>query len=206
MSITFVQLCLYAGALFILFIVPGPVWVAVVARTISGGIKAAIPFALGVALGDAIWPLIAMLGVSYLISVYSDIMVIFRYAAVLILCVMGAALIRWPNKVFNSDLKLTSPSILVGLIAGFATVMANPKAILFYMTLLPSFYNFNKITSLDIIVICIISFLVPLLGNISLSIFVGFFRQFLATPNSIRNVNILAGICLILVGIIIAVP
>ena len=37
MTISFVELLLYAGRIFILFITPGPVWVAIVARTLSGG-------------------------------------------------------------------------------------------------------------------------------------------------------------------------
>jgi threonine/homoserine/homoserine lactone efflux protein len=52
MTITLTQLALYAGALFILFMTPGPVWVAVIARSVSGGFKSAIPLAVGVAIGD----------------------------------------------------------------------------------------------------------------------------------------------------------
>ena len=54
MTTTPLDLALYAGALFILFLTPGPVWVAVAARTMSGGFNAAWPLALGVVVGDAI--------------------------------------------------------------------------------------------------------------------------------------------------------
>ena len=52
------QIFLYFLALVILFLTPGPVWVALIARTVSGGSKSSIPLALGVSLGDMIWPFV----------------------------------------------------------------------------------------------------------------------------------------------------
>jgi len=205
MSVTITQLALYAGALFILFITPGPVWVAVIARSVSGGFKSAVPLAFGVAVGDILWPLVALLGVSYLVSIYADILIVFRYVAALILCLMGAALVRWPDKVFSENSKLTTPGMWAGFIAGLAAVIANPKASLFYMTLLPSFFDFNQITRMDMVAICTLSFIVPLLGNFVLAGFVNQMRRFLASPQAVRRTNIWAGIALIVVGLIIAV-
>jgi threonine/homoserine/homoserine lactone efflux protein len=205
MTITLTQLALYAGALFILFMTPGPVWVAVIARSVSGGFKSAVPLAFGVALGDILWPLVALLGVSYLVSVYADILIVFRYVAAFILCLMGAALVRWPDKVFSENSQLTKPGMWAGFIAGFAAVIANPKASLFYMTLLPSFFDFNQINRFDIIAICALSFVVPMLGNLILASFVDQMRRFLASPEAVRRTNIWAGISLIFVGLIIAV-
>ena len=62
------DLALYAIALLILFLTPGPVWVALLARAIAGGFQAAWPLALGGALGDAIWPTLAILGVSWVVK------------------------------------------------------------------------------------------------------------------------------------------
>ena len=64
MTVTASGLVLYAGALLILFVTPGPVWVALLARSLSGGFAAAWPLAVGVALGDIFWPLVAILGVT----------------------------------------------------------------------------------------------------------------------------------------------
>lgn len=52
MSVSVWDLVLYAGALFVLFLTPGPVWMALVARSLSGGFNAAWPLAVGVACGD----------------------------------------------------------------------------------------------------------------------------------------------------------
>ena len=60
MTLTPADLLLYCGALLILFLTPGPVWLAMMARALSGGFQAAWPLALGVAIGDMLWPLVAV--------------------------------------------------------------------------------------------------------------------------------------------------
>ena len=52
MTLSATDLALYALALFILFLTPGPVWLATMARAMSGGFRAAWPLAFGVAVGD----------------------------------------------------------------------------------------------------------------------------------------------------------
>jgi threonine/homoserine/homoserine lactone efflux protein len=51
-----------------LWAVPGPVWVALTARALSGGMAGAWPLAVGVALGDLVWPLCAILGLAWVLS------------------------------------------------------------------------------------------------------------------------------------------
>ena len=89
MTITLSQAFLYSIALAILWLTPGPVWVAILARSISGGFRSSVPLIFGVALGDLLWPLVALLGLSYLISLYADTLVIFRYLASIILITHG---------------------------------------------------------------------------------------------------------------------
>ena len=64
MTVTSQQLLLYALGMAGLWAVPGPVWVALIARALSGGMRGAWPLAVGVALGDLIWPLCAILGLA----------------------------------------------------------------------------------------------------------------------------------------------
>ncbi len=89
MTITNGQLVLYFGALIILFLTPGPVWIALIARTVSGGTKSAISLALGVSLGDFLWPIVVFFGLAFLVSLYSEILILFRYLAAIILTIMG---------------------------------------------------------------------------------------------------------------------
>ena len=43
MTVTFYELMLYAGGMALLWVIPGPVWVALTARALSGGFASAWP-------------------------------------------------------------------------------------------------------------------------------------------------------------------
>ena len=61
MSLSLTELSVYAFALFLLFLTPGPVWVALTVRCLQSGFSGGWPLALGVAVGDCLWPLLALL-------------------------------------------------------------------------------------------------------------------------------------------------
>ena len=203
MTATFFDLALYAGGIFILFLTPGPVWMALVARTLSGGFGSAWPLALGVVIGDILWPIIAILGLSWVAMQYDGLLDLLKYVATLIFFVLGFSLISNPDRAVNSDNRLTRPGQLAGFIAGVAIILSNPKAILFYIGVLPGFFDLSRVTLLDIVAICAISAVLPFLGNLTLSIMVDRVRHLLSSPATLRKVNTISGILLILVGVII---
>ena len=203
MTATFFDLALYAGGIFILFLTPGPVWMALVARTLSGGFGSAWPLALGVIIGDILWPIIAILGLSWVAMQYDGLLDLLKYVATLIFFVLGFSLISNPDRAVNNDNRLTRPGQLAGFIAGVAIILSNPKAILFYIGVLPGFFDLSRVTLLDIVAICTISAVLPFLGNLTLSIMVDRVRHLLSSPATLRKVNTISGILLILVGVII---
>ena len=204
MTITLSDMLLYAGALFILFLTPGPVWVAVIARSLSGGVPAAWPLAAGVAVGDIFWPLVAALGVAWLVSVFSGFMLALQWVAVVVFIVMGVGLIRHADSALGENHRLTRPGKWAGFVAGVAVIMGNPKAVLFYMGVLPGFFDLSSLTAADMAAICTLSFIVPLLGNLALSFFVDRARILLKSPAAIRRLNTVSGWMLIAVGVVIA--
>ena len=204
MTITSGQIILYFGALIILFLTPGPVWVAIIARTVSGGSKSSISLALGVSLGDMLWPIIVFLGLGFLISLYSDILLVIRYFAAAILAIMGLQIILKRNYISKENDRLTKAGFFSGFSAGFIAITANPKASLFYLTILPGFFDFSKINMFDLTIISITSFSVPMIGNLLLIFFLDRVRFFLSSAKAISTTNLLSGISLIIVGIVIA--
>lgn len=200
MTIGIEQLLLYCGALVILFLTPGPVWVALIARGLSGGFSAAWPLAIGVALGDLVWPLAAIFGLSWVASVYSDFMDVLRWVAVGIFLLMGVMLIRNAGHSIAANSRLTRPGRLAGFAAGVAVILGNPKAILFYMGVLPGFFDLTTITTPDIIVIITVSALIPMTGNLIFALTVDRVRNILSSPTALRRMNMTAGILLILVA------
>jgi len=203
MTITANELLLYAGALVVLFMTPGPVWVALTARALSGGFHAAWPVALGVVVGDVIWPFLAILGVTWIVSVYAGFMTLLRWVACATFLIMGALIIRHADKTIAADSRLTRPGMWAGFVAGLAVILGNPKAILFYMGMLPGFFDLTRLTWIDIGAICFLSFLIPLLGNLVMAASIGTLRGLLTTPKAIRRTNLIAGFLMICVGLVI---
>lgn len=205
MTVTFDSLLLYCGALVILFLTPGPVWVAIIARGLSGGFSAAWPLALGVAIGDLVWPLAAIFGLSWILSVYAGFMDVLRWVAVAIFLLMGWLLIRHADRPITQDGRLTRPGRWAGFAAGMAAILGNPKAILFYMGVLPGFFDLRTVNAPDIAAILAVSVAIPVIGNLSFALMIDRVRRVLSSPTALRGMNLTAGTLLIVVAGVIAI-
>ena len=82
--------------------------------------------------------------------------------------------------------------------------IGNPKAILFFVGILPNLFDIAALTWLDITVIVGLSALVPFLGNVAWALAAGRARAFLRTPKMVRRVNQGSGATLMGVGGVIA--
>ena len=201
MTLTAPELGLYALGMAGLWAVPGPVWVALLARALSGGFAAAWPLALGVTLGDLLWPALAIFGMGWVLSVYGEALHVLRWIAAATFAVMGALLIAKSGTLMSADSKLTRPGRLAGLMTGVAAVVGNPKAILFYMTVLPAFFgDLSRLTAVDIACILAVSVAVPLVGNLGLALFLDRARVLLSNPARVQMLNRISGGLLILVA------
>jgi threonine/homoserine/homoserine lactone efflux protein len=204
MTLTIAQLGLYALAMAGLWAVPGPVWVALLARVMSGGFASAWPLAVGVTLGDCLWPLLAILGMGWVLSVYGDALHVLRWVAAITFAVMGVLLIRKSGALMGPDSKLTRPGRLAGFLTGVAAVIGNPKAILFYMSVLPGFFgDLSRLTAADTALILAISVVVPLVGNLALALSLDRVRTLLSSPDRVQTLNRVSGVLLIFVGLVI---
>jgi threonine/homoserine/homoserine lactone efflux protein len=204
MTLTAAQLGLYAAALFVLFLTPGPVWLATAARALAHGWIAALPLVAGVALGDALWSITAALGLAWIVGTYDWVMDALRWVAVGVFALMGFLLIRHADRTIAADSALIRPGLVAGFLAGLVAILANPKAILFYMGMLPGFFDLTAITALDIAAIAAVSCLVPLVGNTGFAFLVDSARRRFSSPERLARINRVAGALLICVAVLIA--
>ena len=98
---------------------------------------------------------------------------------------------------------LTRPGAKAGFVAGLLVIVGNPKAILFYMGVLPGFFDLKNITVFDILAIVLLSITIPLCGNLILAGFVGKIRLFLSSSLAVKSINNVSGLLLIMVGFMI---
>ena len=204
MTLTPAELGLYALGMAGLWAVPGPVWMALLARSLSGGFASAWPLAVGVTLGDCLWPAVAIFGMGWVLSVYGDVLHLLRWTAAVTFAAMGLVLIAKAGTVMSADSRLTRPGKLAGFLTGVAAVIGNPKAILFYMTVLPGFFgDLSRLTIGDTLAILGVSVAVPLTGNLALALFLARARMLLSSPGRVQIVNRISGALLIVVACVI---
>jgi threonine/homoserine/homoserine lactone efflux protein len=196
----------YAIALAILVATPGPVVVATVARTLSGGMRAAVPLAAGVAVGDVLWPLLAIFGLAALADVWGQLMQVLHYVGAGILIWMGWRLVARPREALaeRPDPALLRRDAGRAFLAGLLVNLGNPKSIFFFMGLLPAFFHIAALTAADIAIIVAMSAGGPFLGNLVWAAAAHGARRVLATPRMLRRVDRVSGSALIGAGAYIA--
>lgn len=203
MTILPTEILFYALALAILFLTPGPVWVGLIARTLSGGFRAALPLTMGVVVGDVLWSLIAILGMAWVAEQYTGALGVLKWVAAGTFLVMGYLIIKQAGKPPSANSMLTRRGVWAGFAAGLFVIIGNPKAILFYMGMLPGFFDLGRLTWTDIAVIAAISAVVPFLGNLLMAAFVNRVRRLLTTPEQVRRMNLTTGGLMVCVGVAI---
>lgn len=140
---------------------------------------------------------------AWLASEVSGLMTVMRWVACLMFVVLGILLIRHSDDGVQEDKALTRPGAWAGFLAGVAVILGNPKAILFYMGLLPGFFDLSQLTRVDVAAIVALSFLVPLLGNLALAASIHHLRRFITSPGILKRINLVSAGLLICVGLAI---
>ena len=103
----------------------------------------------------------------------------------------------------DRDNRLTRPGAWAGFAAGLLAILGNPKAVLFYIGVLPGFFDLRAVTWLDVAVIIAVSVTIPLVGNLMVAVSVGKLRGLMPRPATLKRINMVAGILLICVGLVI---
>jgi len=117
--------------------------------------------------------------------------------------IMGVLLIRHADAKIDRDNRLTRPGAWAGFGAGLLAILGNPKAVLFYIGVLPGFFDLRHVTALDVGAIIAASVAIPLFGNLAIAALVGKLRGLMTDPATLKRINIVAGALLICVGLLI---
>lgn len=137
------------AAVLVLAATPGPVVLATIARSMSGGMRASIPFLFGVATADIIYAGLAMLGLSWIAATYGPVFEVIKWLGAGYLMWLGISLAR--SAFQNPDDVKTKPakpeSVFMGWLSGLVITLGNPKLILFYVSFLPTFVDLEAVST-----------------------------------------------------------
>lgn len=182
-------LLLFSSALFLAAASPGPGIAAIVARVLGRGPKEAVAFSIGVALGDVIWLTFAILGLAALAQAFHEVFLVVKYLGAAYLLYIAYKI--WTAPVvaqdIESDARAEHPLKL--LLGGIALTLGNPKVMVFYLALLPTFLDLTRITVLGFAELAVATLAV--LGVV----FAGYIalaaraRRLFTSPRAIRILN-----------------
>lgn len=187
------------GAMVVLASIPSVSVLAVSTRAATSGLIHGALTALGVVLGDIIFILIAILGLSLLIETIGPFFVLIKYLGAAYLILIGVQLFR--SKPVRLEFGEAIPSSrLSSFLTGLLITLADQKAIFFYLGFFPAFLDLSKVSYVDagiIIATAILS-----VGGVKLGYAILADRaRLLVSVKVRRSLNWLAGTVMIAVGI-----
>lgn len=163
---TLITLLTFAAAMFLLAASPGPGVFATLARALASGFSHAAVLVSGVVVGDLIFLLLAIYGLSSMAELLGNFFTFVKYAGGIYLIWLGLKIWRTPPEL-PSVQGVRELSWKKNFISGLSITLANPKVILFYLGFLPTFVDLTSLTRLDVLAIS--SVVTIVLGSVLLS-------------------------------------
>jgi len=193
----------FAIGMFLLALSPGPGLATIISRALASGPLAGLAVTAGLILADFAFMGVAMVGLTAIATTLGPLFQIVKYA--------GAAYLLWLGyRTFRNSATplIVAPKSGKGLVKdiglGFLVTLGNPKAILFYSALLPTFLDMTRIGFGDYVslagIVVVISYLVYG-GYIFLA---ERSRRLLSSTSASRLFNRLTGSVLIGAGVAVA--
>ncbi|HEV8392023.1 MAG TPA: LysE family translocator [Dongiaceae bacterium] len=193
----------FAIGMFFLALSPGPGLATIISRALASGPLAGLAVTAGLVLADFSFMAVAMVGLTAIATALGPLFQIVKYA--------GAAYLIWLG--YRAFRNAAKPLVVVprsgkgfwkdiGL--GFLVTLGNPKAILFYSALLPTFLDMTRIGFGDFLI------LAGIVVAISYLVYGGYIflaersRRLLASTSASRLLNRLTGSILIGAGVAVA--
>ncbi|MBV8765929.1 MAG: LysE family translocator [Hyphomicrobiales bacterium] len=194
---TFIAFLVASG---ILVLIPGPTVLLVVSYALGQGLRAALPIAIGVALGDFTAMTWSMLGLGALLAASGSVFTLLKWAGGAYLIWLGIKLWR-AGGAFDAAPRRDTAAPLRMLAHAFLVTALNPKSLTFFIAFLPQFIDRNA-DFLTQMLIFEASFLVLAFTNaLGYALVASRARTLMRNPRAVAFANRVGGSLLIGAGI-----
>ncbi len=139
-------LILFAGALLVVAGAPGPSVAALVARVITSGWRAVLPFLAAMWIGEGLWLTCAVTGLAVVAETFRLVFLVIKYLGVAYLLFVAWRMWRAPASADGAELPRGSGWRMFA--TGLAITLGNPKIMVFYLALLPSLIDVARVSGL----------------------------------------------------------
>jgi len=188
---------LYAVAVAI----PGPSILAIVARALGSGFRATLPAILGNTLGDLILMSLSAFGLAVVAREMGGMFLVVK--------LVGATYLIWLGYKYwtapAADLKVAPSKAHQGFIAQLILTLSNPKGLVFFLALMPSVINLNRLNATGYAQLCTVTLILIPSIELSYAALASRVRMFLTSATARGRLNKGAGAIMMSAGIGVAV-
>ena len=191
-------------AIFIFGITPGPGVFALLGRSIAFDAKSCFPLALGMAISDVLYLIMACFGLAAIAQNWGTAFTIIRLVGAAYLIYLGWKM--WTMPVNRApELSAQKQDHWFGLfLQGVLISASNPKVILFYIAFLPTFMDLSALQPSDIATAALLTLLALMSGLMLIVYGASRAKQALQSNRAMKRLNRIAGSIMAGAGVFLA--
>ena len=193
----------FVAAFFLLALSPGPGLAAILSRSLGGGLSAGLAVTTGLIVGDAIFLAVAMVGLSTIANTIGPLFQVIKYAGAVYLIWLGIQAIRSAGTPIELLAK-PAGALWTDIGLGLVVTLGNPKPILFYGALLPTFLDLATVTAHDFSILMAVVVIVSFVVYSGYMLLVERARRLLSSTRTVQRLNQATGVMLIGSGLVVA--
>lgn len=191
-------------AIFVFGITPGPGTFAVLAKSISSGVRRTLPLSVGMVFGDILYLVMACFGLAAIAEQWESLFIAIRYIGAAYLLYLGWKMWSSPVEPIAEEVASSRKQGWGAALQGFLISSSNPKVILFYIAFLPTFMDITSLRGTDIVIAAGLTFVALMLALTSISLGASQARRYMKSPRSMKFLNRGAGSLMVGAGSFLA--
>lgn len=193
----------FTAATVVLLVIPGPTLMLVVSYALGQGTRAALPAAVGVALGDFTSMTLSMLGLGALLATSAELYAALRWIGAVYLVWLGVKLWR-AGGTLAAEPARDRVAALKMVAHTWAVTALNPKSITFFVAFLPQFMDPSRDFATQMLVFESTFVVLAFVNALAYALLAGRARGFMRSEGALRTVNRVGGGVLIGAGVMVA--
>lgn len=155
------------GIMVALAALPSASVALVIVRSATLGIANGIAVTTGIILGDLVFILLAIFGLTVVAETMGSLFMVVKYLGATYLLWLGYTLMTSKSTItIKIDKTIKKQNLVTSFLAGFILTLGDIKAIIFYASLFPIFINLPALQVSDVLII--ISIMVVSLGSVKI--------------------------------------
>ncbi len=138
------HLLVFALTVLVISLIPGLNVVFVISQSVHGGLRSSIPSILGIVTGNLIYLGISILGLGVILAQFPEVFQVIKYGGVAFTLYNAFKLIKAGLQPTETESNATDIQRDRQFVQGPLTIVSNPKAFIFWITILPTFVHVEK--------------------------------------------------------------